>query len=174
MPDIIKEASNELVIVSPLETSLVITEDVEFRVVEVIDRGVQGKQGIQGNPPEHRWLGTELAFKNADGSWGDSVNLVGPPPEVTIALVTTKPIPIRDNVAILPSTPYGDVVWNIAQVFTDLSEADFNSEGHLLNNRDYLVESHIVKTLLNQILFNSNMPTGYYAVVSYLAGQRLW
>ena len=173
MPDIIKENSNELVVVSPLETSLVITEDAEFRVVEVIDRGVQGEQGIQGNPPEHRWLGTALAFKNADGSWGDSINLIGPPLEVTIALVTTKPIQIQDNIAILPSLPYGDVVWNTAQVFTDLTVDDFNSEGNLLNNRDYLVESHLVKTLGNQVVFSSSMSTGLYAVVSYLAGQRL-
>ena len=79
MPDIIKEASNELVVVSPLETSLVITEDAEFRVVEVIDRGVQGEQGIQGNPPEHRWLGTELAFSGValgacgQVAWANSV-----------------------------------------------------------------------------------------------------
>ena len=34
--------------------------------------------GPQGLPPVHEWNGTNLRFQNPDGSWGDSVNLIGP------------------------------------------------------------------------------------------------
>lgn len=34
--------------------------------------------GPEGKPPVHEWNGTTLRFKNPDGSWGNSVNLIGP------------------------------------------------------------------------------------------------
>lgn len=34
--------------------------------------------GPEGKPPVHEWNGTTLRFQNPDGSWGDSVNLIGP------------------------------------------------------------------------------------------------
>jgi hypothetical protein len=42
-------------------------------------RVIQGKKGLKGEPPEHRWDGTLLQFKNPDGTWGKKVNLVGRP-----------------------------------------------------------------------------------------------
>jgi hypothetical protein len=40
-------------------------------------RGIQGETGAKGNPPTHEWDNTELRFENADGSWGDFVDLKG-------------------------------------------------------------------------------------------------
>lgn len=40
--------------------------------------GPAGADGAQGLPPEHEWQGTALRFKQADGSWGQLVNLRGP------------------------------------------------------------------------------------------------
>lgn len=34
--------------------------------------------GPEGKPPVHEWNGTTLRFQNPDGSWGNSVNLIGP------------------------------------------------------------------------------------------------
>ena len=41
-------------------------------------KGDQGIQGIQGPIPEHQWAGSDLRFQKADGTWGNSVNLLGP------------------------------------------------------------------------------------------------
>lgn len=40
-------------------------------------KGETGPQGETGPPPEHRWIGTALQFRNPDGSWGKQVNLKG-------------------------------------------------------------------------------------------------
>ena len=42
------------------------------------DVGPQGIQGEQGVAPDHEWSGTELRFKNPDGSWGEYTFLRGP------------------------------------------------------------------------------------------------
>jgi hypothetical protein len=36
-----------------------------------------GGSGIKGSPPLHEWNGTELRFKQTDGSWGDWTDLGG-------------------------------------------------------------------------------------------------
>lgn len=41
------------------------------------DVGPQGPPGPPGKPPEHRWKGTKLQFKNPDGTWGELVELSG-------------------------------------------------------------------------------------------------
>jgi hypothetical protein len=40
--------------------------------------GPEGPQGIPGPPPEHRWRGNALQFKNPDGTWGQLIDLTGP------------------------------------------------------------------------------------------------
>nr|DAU64258.1 MAG TPA: short tail fiber protein [Caudoviricetes sp.] len=40
--------------------------------------GPAGADGAQGPPPEHEWQGTQLRFKEPDGSWGQAVDLRGP------------------------------------------------------------------------------------------------
>ena len=48
-------------------------------------RGKQGEKGERGEPgpmgprPDHEWRGSELRFEHADGSWGEYVDLRGPP-----------------------------------------------------------------------------------------------
>ena len=40
--------------------------------------GPMGATGTAGLSPEYEWSGTQIRFKNPDGSWGDWVDLVGP------------------------------------------------------------------------------------------------
>jgi len=40
-------------------------------------QGERGEDGDDGLPPEHRWVGTALQFKNPDGTWGRLVELRG-------------------------------------------------------------------------------------------------
>lgn len=40
--------------------------------------GAKGEDGQQGLPPEHKWEGTVLYFKNPDSTWGQGVDLQGP------------------------------------------------------------------------------------------------
>jgi len=40
--------------------------------------GPQGPQGTTGLAPEHAWLGTELRFRNPNGTWAAYTDLVGP------------------------------------------------------------------------------------------------
>lgn len=40
-------------------------------------KGDTGPMGMTGPPPEHRWTGTALQFKNPDGTWGKQINLKG-------------------------------------------------------------------------------------------------
>jgi hypothetical protein len=42
-------------------------------------QGPQGPKGDTGPAPEHEWRGTALRFEHADGSWGEYVDLKGPP-----------------------------------------------------------------------------------------------
>lgn len=41
------------------------------------DRGLQGLKGETGAPPEHRWDGTKLSFKQPNGVWGEWIELKG-------------------------------------------------------------------------------------------------
>lgn len=40
--------------------------------------GEKGEDGAQGLPPEHKWEGTTLYFKDPNGAWGEGVDLQGP------------------------------------------------------------------------------------------------
>jgi len=40
--------------------------------------GPMGMTGTAGLSPEYEWSGTQIRFKNPDGSWGDWIDLVGP------------------------------------------------------------------------------------------------
>ncbi len=40
--------------------------------------GPQGPQGEMGPAPEHEWSGSQLRFKNPDGTWGTFTELIGP------------------------------------------------------------------------------------------------
>lgn len=42
------------------------------------DEGPEGPAGPAGDPPEHGWSGTQLRFRQSDGSWGMYTNLRGP------------------------------------------------------------------------------------------------
>lgn len=51
------------------------------------DQGIQGPQGVAGPEgpqgdtgaaPEHAWLGTQLRFRNPDGTWAAYTDLIGP------------------------------------------------------------------------------------------------
>lgn len=42
-------------------------------------KGDKGDRGPPGPRPDHRWDGTSLQFERADGTWGELVNLEGPP-----------------------------------------------------------------------------------------------
>lgn len=44
-----------------------------------------GPKGEDGAAPEHKWEGTTLQFKNADGSWGQAVDLKGPKGDTTVS-----------------------------------------------------------------------------------------
>lgn len=54
--------------------------------------GPAGADGAQGLPPEHEWQGTSLRFKQADGSWGQLVNLRGPQGESATVPVATSAV----------------------------------------------------------------------------------
>lgn len=41
------------------------------------EQGDKGDKGEQGEIPAHEWLGTKLRFQNADGTWGEWVELKG-------------------------------------------------------------------------------------------------
>lgn len=85
-----------------------------------------------------------------------------------IRMTTTKPLLVVSGQAQLPSTPLGDVVWNKALVYVDVAAGDFDADGNLLGDRDYLVMEHLVKTSGNSILFLGTVDDGSWAVVSYL------
>lgn len=40
--------------------------------------GPQGPQGQTGSAPEHEWSGSQLRFKNPNGTWASFVDLIGP------------------------------------------------------------------------------------------------
>lgn len=42
-------------------------------------QGPKGQKGDTGPAPDHEWRGTELRFRNPDGSWGKWVDLKGQP-----------------------------------------------------------------------------------------------
>lgn len=44
--------------------------------------GKDGAKGEKGDPPEHKWDGTQLSFRHPDGTWGKKVDLRGPKGEV--------------------------------------------------------------------------------------------
>ena len=56
------------------------------------DTGPAGADGAQGLPPEHEWQGTSLRFKQADGSWGQFINLRGPQGESATVPVATSAV----------------------------------------------------------------------------------
>ena len=52
--------------------------------------GPAGADGAQGLPPEHEWQGTQLRFKEPDGSWGQFIDLRGPQGESATVPVATS------------------------------------------------------------------------------------
>lgn len=90
---------------------------------------------------------------------------VGAPP---LRMHTTRPLQVLDGRFLLPSMPLGDVVWNKALVYLDLTEDDFDDTGTLRGDRDYAVEEHVVRTEGRVVHFVSTAPDGLHAVVSYL------
>lgn len=57
--------------------------------------GKDGKDGRDGLPPEHKWEGTRLAFRDPDGTWGKSVNLKGDSGAPGAALMVPSARPVR-------------------------------------------------------------------------------
>lgn len=158
--------------------------------------GADGKDGAVGPAPKHEWRGTKLRFQQPDGAWGKLVDLQGPkgergptgysagggswgyndtpatvpPPTTTTALrmYTTRPLRVSNGQLTLPSMPLGDVVWNQALVYLDLTPGDLDGTGALRGDRNYLVEEHAVRTEGRVVHFVSTVPDGLHAVVSYL------
>ena len=90
----------------------------------------------------------------------------------TLRLVTINPTPIAQGVVALPSPPAGDVVWNMAQVFLDLTGADFTASGGLKGDRPYLAEEHTNVVAQGQTaVFQDGDASldGKYAVLTYLS-----
>lgn len=54
--------------------------------------GPAGADGAQGLPPEHEWQGTQLRFKEPDGSWGQFIDLRGPQGESATVPVATSAV----------------------------------------------------------------------------------
>lgn len=54
--------------------------------------GQAGADGAQGLPPEHEWQGTQLRFKEPDGSWGQFIDLRGPQGESATVPVATSAV----------------------------------------------------------------------------------
>lgn len=55
------------------------------------DAGPAGADGAPGLPPEHEWRGTQLRFKEPDGSWGQFIDLRGPAgSSATVPIATTS------------------------------------------------------------------------------------
>lgn len=56
-----------------------LTEEQIVAIVEnYIEDNKEELKGDDGQPPQHRWVGSKLQFKNPDGSWGKLVDLKGP------------------------------------------------------------------------------------------------
>ena len=81
---------------------------------------------------------------------------------------TTRPLLVSDGRFVLPSMPLGDVVWNKALVYLDLTEDDLDDTGSLRGDRDYAVEEHVVRTEGRVVHFVSAAPDRLHAVVRYL------
>lgn len=68
------------------EEALSLLNNLTEKLALVLDCNAQGQVFDEGAgscrdiiAPEHQWSGTQLQFKNADGSWGSQVDLQGPP-----------------------------------------------------------------------------------------------
>ncbi len=160
-------------------------------------QGVPGAAGLDGKTPDHEWVGTALRFEKPDGTWGELVNLKGKdgaqgpqgsrgptggsgslgdidtppapaPSSAELRMHTTRPLRVSNGQLTLPSMPLGDVVWNQALVYLDLTPSDLDGTGALRGDRNYLVEEHVVRTEGRVVHFVSTAPDGLHAVVSYL------
>lgn len=60
-------------------------ENTEYYVVVV----EEGPQGPKGPPPSHRWTGTTLYMENADGTYDDGTDLIGPQPPLSDSVSST-------------------------------------------------------------------------------------
>lgn len=87
----------------------------------------------------------------------------------SVRLVTTDPLPVLEGTVSLPSTPIGDIIWNVALVYTDVTVDDLTVLGKLRGTRDYQIQEHIVKVVDGELVFSSPIIDGSYVVVSYLA-----
>lgn len=105
-------------------------------------------------------LDTGVMFKYiiSNGLWTyDRIirqNIVGPS---TVELVTTNKMPIVNNKCLLPSTPAGDIVWNVALVYyLDTTAAEHD-------NVSVVIEDGLPFLVFNDSIFSG----GETAVVSY-------
>jgi hypothetical protein len=82
-------------------------------------------------------------------------------------VITTNPLPIAGNSADIGYNINGDIVLNTALVFLDLTEDDFDINGKLINNRNYLIEEHYgVRVDGSFIIFDTDL-TDKYTVISH-------
>lgn len=68
------------------------------------DAGPAGADGAPGLPPEHEWQGTQLRFKEPDGSWGQFIDLRGPQGESATVPVATSAVAGK----VMPQTGHED------------------------------------------------------------------
>lgn len=88
-------------------------------------------------------------------------------------LFTTNPIKIMNNRCILPSTPLGNIVWNMALIFEDLTATDFAADGSLKGDRDYVAAECTGFTLNGKAVSFAATDRSFlnnkYAVFTYLS-----
>lgn len=89
------------------------------------------------------------------------------------SLFTTNPIKIMNNRCILPSTPLGNIVWNMALIYEDLTQEDFSSDGSLKGDRDYTAAEVTGFTLSGKAIgfaaTDRSFLNNKHAVFSYLS-----
>lgn len=113
--------------------------------------------------------GTNIKTVNGHSLLGSGDVLVpGGGTTPAVQMVTTDPLPVVSGGISLPLAPIGNVVWNTALVYVDLTPDDLDPAGALRGTRDYQVQEHVVRTVGNQVVFVSQPPDDSHAVVSYL------
>lgn len=93
-----------------------------------------------------------------------------------VSLVTSHPKKIKDGMFTLDTPAIGGVVWNMALVFTNITDSDLNPDGSLKYDRDYEIEEHVGvvvsdDTVTVAIPGDSSLIENKFAQVSYVTCQ---
>lgn len=82
----VKDPTTALFILKWLETNKQkFFKDIQLtdsQIVQIVEQYIEEhKDELKGDdslPPDHRWIGTKLQFRDPDGNWGKAVDLKGP------------------------------------------------------------------------------------------------